>query len=63
MKTLKTVLLGKSPITSLIGYAIGALSVAQQMLEAGETNWTVIATGILTALLGRKAADAGESKK
>lgn len=63
MKTLKTTLLGKSPITSLIGYAIGALTVVQQMLESGVTNWTVIATGILTALLGRKAADAGESKK
>jgi hypothetical protein len=58
MKTLTSVLFGKSPVTSLIGYAICALTVTQQLLQSGETNWTVIATGVLSALLGRNAADA-----
>lgn len=58
MKEVVSVILGKSPVTSIIGYAIAALTIAKEYLEAGETNWSVIGIGVLTALLGRKAADA-----
>lgn len=49
---------GNSPITSIIGYLIAGLVVVEQALQAGETNWVTISVAVLTALLGRKAADA-----
>ena len=49
---------GNSPITSILGYLIAGLVVIEQSLQAGETNWFTIAVAVLTALLGRKAADA-----
>jgi uncharacterized membrane protein YuzA (DUF378 family) len=49
---------GNSPITSILGYLIAGLVVIEQALQAGETNWVSIGVAVLTALLGRKAADA-----
>jgi hypothetical protein len=49
---------GNSPITSILGYLIAGLVVVEQALQAGETNWVSISVAVLTALLGRKAADA-----
>ena len=49
---------GNSPITSILGYLIAGLVVIEQSLQAGETNWVSISVAVLTALLGRKAADA-----
>jgi VanZ family protein len=49
---------GNSPITSILGYLIAGLVVVEQSLQAGETNWVSIGVAVLTALLGRKAADA-----
>ena len=54
---------GNSPITSILGYLIAGLVVIEQSLAAGETNWVSIGVAVLTALLGRKAADAEKVEK
>ena len=54
---------GNSPITSILGYLIAGLVVIEQSLIAGETNWVSIGVAVLTALLGRKAADAEKVEK
>lgn len=54
---------GNSPITSILGYLIAGLVVIEQSLSAGETNWVSISVAVLTALLGRKAADAEKVEK
>lgn len=54
---------GNSPITSILGYLIAGLVVVEQSLQAGEANWVSIAVAVLTALLGRKAADAEKVEK
>jgi hypothetical protein len=54
---------GNSPITSILGYLIAGLVVIEQSLVAGETNWVSIGVAVLTALLGRKAADAEKVEK
>jgi VanZ family protein len=56
-------ILGNSPITSILGYLIAGLVVVEQSLQAGETSWFAIAVAVLTALLGRKAADAEKVEK
>ncbi len=58
MKTVLGSVLGESPVTSLIGYALAILAVVHPLLEAGTTDWMTILTAALTALLGRKASDA-----
>ena len=46
-------LLGNSPWTSVLGYVIAGLQLWQEYIKAGETNYFVIASAILVAILGR----------
>ena len=57
MKTLTDRLLGNSPWTSILGLLISILMVIKPLLESGQTDVWVIASAVLTALFGRKAAD------
>ena len=59
MKTL----LGSSPITSILGAVIAALTAGQTLLSAGTTNYYQVGIAVLVALLGRFAADASTTPK
>lgn len=53
MKTL----LGNHPMTSIVGYLLAGLTVADAALKSGNTNYVQIAVGVLLAILGRVSAD------
>jgi hypothetical protein len=55
---MKKLLLGNSPITSIIGYVITGLGLLNEALNSGENNWFRIGMYILVGLFGRKAGDA-----
>ena len=55
-------LLGSNPLTSIAGYAVAGLLVAQQLLDKGETNWVKIGIAIGIAVLGRVSGDTTNTK-
>lgn len=57
---MKNFFLGKSPLTTIAGYALAGLYVAKDYLEKGETNKLTIGIGIAIAILGRITADANK---
>lgn len=52
-------ILGKSPFTSIAGYIVAGLMVAQELLGKGETSYWKIGIAVAIAVLGRVSADAG----
>lgn len=56
-------ILGKFPITSIIGYVIAGLSLAQTLIPAWtdpvthSVNWIQVLIGVAAGALGRNAAD------
>lgn len=56
-------ILGNHPITSIIGYIISALTVAETLIPAYTNpathtiNWMQVAVGVAAAFFGRNAAD------
>jgi hypothetical protein len=50
-------ILGNSPITTIAGFILAGLLVAQQMLQEGVTDWWRIALAVGIAILGRVSAD------
>jgi hypothetical protein len=48
---------GKSPISSIAGYLLAAILVAQQFVTTGEKHWYVIALAAALAAIGRFASD------
>ena len=50
-------ILGSNPLTSIAGYLVAGLLVAQEMLTTGETSWLKIAIAVSVAVLGRVAGD------
>lgn len=51
------ILLGGNPLTSIAGYLVAGLVVAQNYLDKGETNWWKIGIAVGIAILGRLSAD------
>lgn len=62
MKLLQTVL-GKSSITSIIGYIIAALLAIDELTKAGETDWKKILFAAAIAVFGRASADSKKVNK
>lgn len=62
MNKLLTTILGKSPLTSILGLAAGALIIIQEQLESGVTEWKTIAIAILVGVFGRVTADSNKVK-
>jgi hypothetical protein len=60
---MKSFFFGKSPVTSIIGYIIAGLTVMNDLMTAGETNGWKIGLAVAMAVLGRVAADAGQTQK
>lgn len=57
LKALFAKLLGPSPVTTVVGLIIAALTVIKANMEAGNTDWVSITIAAFTAILGYKAAD------
>ncbi|MBV7529049.1 hypothetical protein [Chitinophaga sp. sic0106] len=57
---MKQLILGKSPITSILGYVAAGIMIIQTSLDSGETNWLNIAVAVALGLLGRKAGDSSK---
>lgn len=51
---------GSNPITSVIGYVIAGLTVAQDLMQSGETSAWKIGLAVALAVLGRVSADSGK---
>lgn len=56
-------ILGNSPFTSLIGYALAGLTAADALTKAGATNWLQIAGAAVIAIFGRVSADSRNQPK
>lgn len=60
-------ILGKFPVTSILGYIAGALTVAQTLIPTWtdptthSINWMQVLIGVAVALLGRNAADSSNT--
>lgn len=56
-------ILGKYPVTSILGYIAGAATAAQTLIPSftnpttHSIDWIQVVIGVAVALLGRKAAD------
>lgn len=48
---------GESWQTTLAGYVLAGLLVAQDLIDTGETSWWKIAISVAIAVLGRVAGD------
>lgn len=55
-------ILGSNPLTSIAGYIVAGLLVAQQLLTAGETSWLKIGIAVGIAVLGRVSGDTTNTK-
>lgn len=62
MQTIIKRLLGNDPWTSFIGYLALVASVVYNYMIQGETDWKMIAFGVIMALFGRTAGDAKKQK-
>jgi hypothetical protein len=51
------IILGDNPLTSIAGYLVAGLLVAQNYLDKGETSWLKIGIAVGIAILGRVSAD------
>lgn len=60
---MKKIFLGASPVSSIAGYALAGLMVAQELTEKGITNWVKIALAVAVAVLGRIVSDSQEKKE
>ena len=55
-------ILGGNPLTSVAGFIVAGLLVAQELLSAGETSWLKIGIAVSIAVLGRVAGDTTNTK-
>lgn len=62
MNKLFSTILGKSPLTSILGYVAAAVIILQEQLESGITDWKTIAIAILVGVFGRVTADSNKVK-
>lgn len=62
MNKLFSTILGKSPVTSILGYVAAALWILQEQLESGVTDLKTIAIAILIGVFGRVTADSNRVK-
>lgn len=60
---MKSIFLGSNPVTSIIGYIVAGLTVAQDLIQQGETSAWKIALAVALAVLGRVASDSGQQQK
>lgn len=60
MNKLFSTILGKSPVTSILGYVAAAVIILQEQLESGVTDWKTIAIAVFVGIFGRVS---GDSKK
>lgn len=62
MNTVKAILLGSNPKTTIIGYLLAILTAVKPVLENTSAStadvWATVFTALITALFGRMAADA-----
>lgn len=54
-------ILGSNPVTSIAGFIVAGLMVAQTLMVAGETNWLKIGIAVGIAVLGRVSGDSQNS--
>jgi hypothetical protein len=57
MKSIMERILGKSPVTSLLGILGAVIGIVHEALKAGETDYINIAYAVVVGLIGLKAAD------
>lgn len=55
-------LLGSNPLTTVAGFIVAGLMVAQEMMSKGETSWLKIGIAVSIAVLGRLAGDTTNTK-
>lgn len=67
MNSIKEMILGTNPRTSIVGYLLAILTAIKPLMEDTTIGWsTILATAfsaIITAVFGRVAADAPKVKK
>lgn len=67
MNSIKEMILGTNPRTSIVGYLLAILTAIKPLMEDSTVTWsTIVATAfsaIITAIFGRVAADAPKAKK
>ena len=59
---MKKIFLGGSPVSSIAGYALAGLMVAQELMDKGITSWGKIGLAVGVAVLGRIVADNKEKE-
>lgn len=52
---------GPSPLTSIAGYLLAGLMVAQELMQTGEVNPWKITIAIVVAILGRVSKDVNKT--
>lgn len=57
MKLIIERILGKSPVTSILGILGAVIGIVHEALQAGETDFINIAYAVVIGLIGLKAAD------
>lgn len=62
MNKLFSTILGKSPLTSILGFVAAAVIILQEQLESGVSDWKTIAIAILVGVFGRVTADSNKVK-
>lgn len=62
MNKLFSTILGKSPLTSILGFVAAALWILQEQLESGVTDLKTIGIAILIGVFGRVTADSNKVK-
>lgn len=67
MNSIKDMILGGNPRTSIVGYLLAILTAIKPLMEDSTVTWsTIVATAfsaIITAIFGRVAADAPKAHK
>lgn len=65
MNSIKDMIFGANPRTSIVGYLLAILTAIKPLMEDSTVNWsTIVATAfsaIITAIFGRVAADSTKS--